>query len=194
MECRGDWIEFCSEFGFRGVTAHHPIPFNLASKANLFEFEDANRSESPWPPISQTMYETIIASHEVHVRVNNVKEHRDLAGALFFDKRETGGSNGLAIYRPITAAAPDGTKVRLVIGDRLESTFSLQDPHQYFGLQTFPADVTFWRFKEPSDTFYPRQVSAYTHKVLFPRRPLWDLFELLTLCRSNYVVPFANQF
>ena len=151
VELRADWPEFCTENGFRGHTSIHPCPFCSCSLEDMYSFEDCNSCEAPWDIRTPQSYEVEIAKHEITFEIQSLQERDDITNELYFDKRQVG--NGLCLRKPVKIKRVEGPSIELKIGDRIESTYELQDTYQIFDISTFPFKVTFWRPKETHDTF-----------------------------------------
>jgi len=70
-------------------------------------------------------------------------QHQKLKRIMAYDKRKSGGSKGLALTR-------DFVELNLLKGDRVEFVEGAVDAQGFFGIDSYPARVCFWRVTKES--------------------------------------------
>lgn len=134
---KGDWSEFCLTLGFpTWGSGAHPCLFCHSDRDSLYKLQDFHPGSFPHALKTDAQVRAACAAAEIRV-VLSADLHRQIAAALFYDKRKQ-GSHGRALRRAVPQAG-------LEKGDRLEPSSELRDVALFDSLSRFPTTVTFWR-------------------------------------------------
>ena len=150
---KGDWMEFCERHGFPSHASSLRPCFCCNTDGGPSSSNPAGWSllGSPCRINREEDFEAAVQACEIHVTLCNTT-HQKIKNLLVWDRRAA-GSRGRSLAGPVEEAG-------LLKGDRLEPSPSLPDVGDFEGIQSFPAQVTFWR---PSRS-----------TLLHHRSPLWD--------------------
>ena len=157
---KGDWMEFCQTFGFPSWKSQTSPCYSCDCTA-LTIHNDSNVSigDLPWDEFTDNQYDQVCTTCEIEVELTAVL-HKRIANKLKYDVRQ-GGSHGRALTE-------DFPSVGLQKGDRLEPCLSLWDVGAFDAIDSFPAQVLFWR---------PSRETKSRH-----RNPLYDPLIGICLC------------
>lgn len=146
-QLRGDIPEICFTCGCKSYrTVEAPCPVCKCSRTNMFDYEACSVAELAWPELTHEEWEAECNRLTVHMTIQNKEEHMkviDGVTGLAADGRKQKGAHGLAMQSNLSLAAGELRK-----GDRVECTRALLDPYAIYDLDTFPAEVQFWRTSE----------------------------------------------
>lgn len=137
---KGDWAEMAISIGlptWRDVAA--PCPSCKCSSQNFLDFEGVGLASNRWGHADHGSYLKACSDCEIWCTLQDEAAKKLLCSALAFDKRATGsGSRGLCVKW-------DLPQFGLRRGDRVEPNTLMGDVVEVFKLNTFPAQVLFWR-------------------------------------------------
>ena len=138
VHVKGDWAEMVHTFGLQSWnTLFHPCFCCHVIRDHLGVSGDVSPVSSPYREKTAADYEEACSACEILVEVANVRVQAELAGLLFYDKRQKGGYHGRALRGAYPALG-------LRMGDRLEPNPMLPDIAN-FEAQSPPFTAMFWR-------------------------------------------------
>ena len=143
LHIKGDWVEFCQQFGFpTWSSGFRPCFCCAASGDRMYTPIGLSVVALPWYINTDEDYDRACKRCE-HYVVLSAHQHAYINTLLWYDKRERGNHGRCLANDPV--GAPE---LGLRVGDRLEPTAFLPDVAAFGDITTFPTPqrgILFWR-------------------------------------------------
>jgi hypothetical protein len=137
---KGDWMEYATTMGFPTWMDNFRPCFDCnADKANMYQATGVTMAQLEWIINEDDDYFDACDRCEIIIPILIPRDLKSIEQFLRYDKRDR-GSCGRALTQDLVV-----NTVQLLANDRLEPSDTLPDVGDLHLIQTFPANITFWR-------------------------------------------------